>query len=109
MRTYFYAFTYCWFNLFRDVEFALKLLDTLVNYINKVAITYKNIYQPFYFHMKIFHSGANFKTPEQNACELNLLVGIENKTAIISKNSTKCGFAKNRSSKLFVFAGNIDI
>ena len=88
MRTYLYAFTYCWYNLFRNVEFVLKLFDTLVNYINKVVIAYKNIYQPFYFHIKISHSGANFKTPEQNARELNLLVGIKNKTAIISKTST---------------------
>ena len=37
------------------------------------------------------------------------LVGIKNKTIVISKNSIKCGFAKNRSNEPFVFAGNFDI
>ena len=44
--------------------------------------------------MKIYHAGTNFEKPEQKRVELNYLIGIKNKTIVISKNSTKCGFAE---------------
>ena len=58
--------------------------------------------------MKIFHIGGNFERLEQSIWTKPIL-WVSKKTIVISKNSTKCGFAKNRSNKPFVFAGNFDI
>ena len=59
--------------------------------------------------MKILHTGTNFGKPEQKRVDETYLVGIKNKTIVISKNSAKCGYAKDRSNKLFVFTGNFVI
>ena len=34
-------------------------------YVNRLAVTFENISQEFYFYMKIFHTGTNFEKPEQ--------------------------------------------
>ena len=40
------SFRYCWYNLFRDVQFVQKHFDTLVNYIiNRVALPFENTFQ----------------------------------------------------------------
>ena len=49
---------YCCYSLFRDVQFVQNVSDTLVNYINKVVITFENTSQLFYFCIKMFHTGA---------------------------------------------------
>ena len=56
---------YCWYNLFRDVQFVQDLFHTLINYINRVVVTFENTSQEFYFYMKIFHTGTNFEKLEQ--------------------------------------------
>ena len=60
-----------------------------------VVITFENTSQAFYFCMKIFDTGKKHEKPEQKRVDYNYLIGIKNKTIIISKNSAKCDFAKN--------------
>ena len=48
-----------------DVECVQKLFDALLNYINKVVITYQNTSQLFYFCMKVPLTRINFETLEQ--------------------------------------------
>ena len=60
-----FPFRYCWYNLFRYVQYVQKRFDTLINYINRVVVTFQNTSQVLYFYMKIFHTGTNFEKPEQ--------------------------------------------
>ena len=60
-----FPFRYCLYNLFRYVQYVQKRFDTLINYINRVVVTFENTSQVFYFYMKIFHTGTNFEKPEQ--------------------------------------------
>ena len=60
-----FPFRYCWYNLLRYVQYVQKRFDTLINYINRVVVTFQNTSQVFYFYMKIFHTGINFEKPEQ--------------------------------------------
>ena len=46
-------FWYCQYNLLRDVQFVQRPFNTLVNYINRVVITFENTFQVFYFYMKV--------------------------------------------------------
>ena len=62
---------YCWYNLFRDVQFVQELFDTLINYNNRVIVRFENTSQEFYFYMKIFHTGTNFETRKE-LCEVNI-------------------------------------
>ena len=54
-------FRYCWYDLFRGIQFVQKLFDTLINYIYRIAVTFENTSQEFYFYMTIFHTGTNFE------------------------------------------------
>ena len=60
-----FSFTICWYNLFRDVQFAQELFDALISYIKRVVVTFENTSQALYFYMEIFHAGTNFENPEQ--------------------------------------------
>ena len=60
-----FPFRYCWYNLLRYVQYVQKRFDTLINYINRVVVTFENTSQVFYFYMKISHTGTNFEKPEQ--------------------------------------------
>ena len=60
-----FPFRYCWYNLLRYVQYVQKRFDTLINYINRVVVTFENTSQVFYFYRKIFHTGTNFEKPEQ--------------------------------------------
>ena len=60
-----FLFRYCWFNLFRGVQFLQKLFDTLISYIDRVLIKFENTSQVFYFYMKILQTGTNFVRVEQ--------------------------------------------
>ena len=59
--------------------------------------------------MKIVHTGTDFENPKQKRVDLTYLVGFNNKTIVISINSAKGGFAKNRSNKPFVFPSNFHV
>ena len=60
-----FSFRDCWYNLFRDVQFAQELFDALISYIKRVVVTFENTSQALYFYMEIFHAGTNFENPEQ--------------------------------------------
>ena len=60
---------YDWYNLFKGIQFVQKLFDTLINYINRVVVTFENTSQQFYFYVKIFYTGANFEKPEQKCVD----------------------------------------
>ena len=47
--------------MFRDVQFVQELFDTLINYINRIAVTFENTSQ----ELKNFSTGTNFEKPEQ--------------------------------------------
>ena len=36
---------YDWYNLFKGIQFVQKLFDTLINYINRVVVTFENTSQ----------------------------------------------------------------
>ena len=54
------CFFNCKYNLFRDKQFVEKLFDKLINYINRVVVTFENTSQELYSYIKILHTGANF-------------------------------------------------
>ena len=81
----------------------------LIHWSIMVLVTFENTSQEFYVYIKIFHSRANFEKPEQKRVNETYLVGIRNKTTLISKHSTKCIFAQSRSNKPFFLSGNFDI
>ena len=63
---------YCWYNLFRDIQFIKELFDTLINNVNMVVVTFENTSQEFYFYMNIFRTRTHFQTTRTEAHELNL-------------------------------------
>ena len=50
-----------------------QIFDMLSNYINRVVITFENTSQVFYFYLKIFHTGPNFRKIGKETCGLNIL------------------------------------
>ena len=56
-------------HLFSYAKFVQKIFDTLINYINRVVITFDIISQVFYFYMNNFHTGENYEKPVQNCVD----------------------------------------